>query len=244
VAQPAWKSETEQTRDPGAELSLIYHDSRERLAERVWRVRSGKSPASLPPIRTMHMIGNVQFAAPAEEGLLQLRSNWTAYHYDPKRRTQHVLFGFYEHDLRPEGAGWTIACKKIVLLDDPTGLGINRAGFVIHGALHAARADVACVLHTHSAAGIAVSAQAEGLLPLSQHAAVVLGTTGYHDFEGIAIDADEQARLVRDPGANRILILRNHGLLTAGRTAAEAIVLMLTLERACAAQLAALAGGR
>ncbi|MEI9852376.1 MAG: class II aldolase/adducin family protein [Sphingomonas sp.] len=130
------------------------------------------------------------------------------------------------------------------ILDDPTGLGINRAGFVIHGAIHAARPDVACVLHTHSVAGIGVSAQADGLLPISQHAAVVLGTTGYHEFEGIAIDPDEQVRLVRDLGGNRILILRNHGLLTAGRTAAEAIVLMLTLERACQAQLAALAGGR
>lgn len=130
------------------------------------------------------------------------------------------------------------------ILDDPTGIGINRAGFVIHGALHAARADVACVLHTHSAAGIAVSAQAGGLLPCSQHAAVVLGNIAYHDFEGIAVYAEEQARLQADLGDKRILILRNHGLLTAGRTAAEALVLMMTLERACEAQIGALAGGR
>lgn len=130
------------------------------------------------------------------------------------------------------------------VLDDPTGIGINRAGFVIHGAIHGARPEVACVLHTHSAAGIALSAQAEGLLPISQHAAVLVGQTGYHDFEGIAIDEGEQQRLVRDLGSNNILILRNHGLLTAGRTAAEALVLMLTLERACQAQLAAVATGR
>jgi ribulose-5-phosphate 4-epimerase/fuculose-1-phosphate aldolase len=130
------------------------------------------------------------------------------------------------------------------VLDDPTGLGINRAGFVIHGAIHDARPDIACVLHTHSVAGIAVSAQAEGLLPISQHAAIVLAMTGYHAFEGVAINLAEQQSLRRDLGDNRILILRNHGLLTAGRTAAEALVLMLTLERACAAQLAALAGGR
>lgn len=129
------------------------------------------------------------------------------------------------------------------ILDDPLGLGINRAGFVIHGALHEGRPDVACVLHTHSAAGIAVSAQRGGLLPISQHAAVVLGLIAYHDFEGIAIHRDEQVRLQQDLGDKHILILRNHGLLTAGRTAAEALVLMMTLERACDAQVKAQAGG-
>ncbi|MEI9852374.1 MAG: aromatic-ring-hydroxylating dioxygenase subunit beta [Sphingomonas sp.] len=115
---PAWKNEAEPTDDPDSELSLIYHQGRARLAERVWRVRSGKSPASVPLVRTMHAITNIQLAAPPEPDLLRLRSNWTAHHYDPKRKAQHLLFGFYEHDLRSTGAGWSIARKKIVLLND------------------------------------------------------------------------------------------------------------------------------
>jgi ribulose-5-phosphate 4-epimerase/fuculose-1-phosphate aldolase len=100
------------------------------------------------------------------------------------------------------------------------------------------------VLHTHTPAGIAVSAQEHGLLPISQHAAILLGGLSYHDFEGIAVDEVEQASLVRDLGPNRVMILRNHGLLTAGRSAGETLQLMLVLERACQAQVAALAGGR
>lgn len=126
---------------------------------------------------------------------------------------------------------------------DPTGLGINPAGFVIHGAIHAARHDVACVMHTHTRAGSGVSAQAEGLLPLSQHAAGLIGRIGYHQFEGVAVNLDERARLVADLGPHPMLILRNHGLLTAGRSAAEAIYLMINLERACEIQIAAQSGG-
>lgn len=129
------------------------------------------------------------------------------------------------------------------VVDDPTGIGINRAGFVIHGAIHAARRDVKCVLHTHSIAGMAVAAQEEGLLPISQHAAAFHGRVGYHDFEGVALDVDEQKRLVRDLGEFRLMILRNHGLLTAGRSVVEALQLMLMLEKACVAQLAAMNGG-
>ncbi len=129
------------------------------------------------------------------------------------------------------------------ILDDPLGLGINRAGFVIHGAIHAARPDVDSVLHTHTAAGIAVSAQAHGLLPMSQHAAILLGGLSYHEFEGIAVDPAEQERLVRDLGSNRVMILNNHGLLTAGRTPGETLQLMLVLELACKAQIGALSGG-
>jgi ribulose-5-phosphate 4-epimerase/fuculose-1-phosphate aldolase len=127
-----------------------------------------------------------------------------------------------------------------VVLDSGTGYGINRAGFVIHSAIHRARADVACVIHTHSPAGMAVSALKCGLLPLTQNAMFFAGI-GYHDYEGPAVDLAEQQRLARDLGANSALILRNHGLLTVGATVCEAFVTMHWLERACRAQLAAMA---
>ncbi len=129
------------------------------------------------------------------------------------------------------------------VLEDPTGFGINRAGFVIHGAIHAARHDVACVIHTHTRAGTAVAAQEHGLLPISQNSALFIGRTAYHDFEGVAVYAEEQVRLVNDLGSYRAMILRNHGLLTAGRNAGEALQLMISLERACETQIAALSCG-
>ncbi len=121
---------------------------------------------------------------------------------------------------------------------------VNRAGFNIHSAIHAARADVNCVVHTHTAAGIAVSAQEEGLLPISQHALKYYGRLGYHDYEGIALNPDERGRLVRDLGAHQAMILRNHGLLAVGGSVAEAFNQLYFLERACQAQVRALAGGR
>jgi ribulose-5-phosphate 4-epimerase/fuculose-1-phosphate aldolase len=130
------------------------------------------------------------------------------------------------------------------VLDDPTGLGINEAGYVIHGAIHAARPDVVCVIHSHTPAGMAVSAQAEGLLPLTQDAMLFYEGIGYHDFEGIAIDLEEQKRLVADLGPHSVMILRNHGLLTAGGSIAHAFNTMFFLENACRAQVAATAGGR
>ncbi|MGE5525707.1 MAG: class II aldolase/adducin family protein [Rhodospirillaceae bacterium] len=129
------------------------------------------------------------------------------------------------------------------VVEDPTGSGINRAGYVIHSAVHRARPDIACVIHTHTRAGIAVSAQQHGLLPLSQHAMRFTGNLAYHDYEGLALELDEQARLVRDLGAHKAMILRNHGLLTCGASVAEAFDLMYYLERACDIQIAALAGG-
>lgn len=129
------------------------------------------------------------------------------------------------------------------VLEDPLGNGINEAGYVIHSAVHAGRPDVACVIHTHSAAGMAVSAQKQGLLPLSQNAMLFHGQLGYHDYEGIAVSLDERERLVRDLGDAGAMILRNHGLLTAGRSIAEAFNAMMFLELACKAQLAAMAGG-
>src|SRR5215813_10534203 len=120
---------------------------------------------------------------------------------------------------------------------------VNPAGFVIHSAIHAARHDARFVLHTHTLNGIAVSAQAEGLLPISQHSVSVLGSLGYHDFEGPALHDDEKPRLVGDLGRNTYLILRNHGLLTVGETAADAFVAMYYLETSCAIQVRAQAGG-
>jgi ribulose-5-phosphate 4-epimerase/fuculose-1-phosphate aldolase len=129
------------------------------------------------------------------------------------------------------------------VVDDPTGLGINPAGFVIHGAVHGARHDVGCVMHTHTTAGLAVAAQQHGLLPLTQHAMRFTGALAYHDYEGIALDPDEQQRLVADLGTANAMILRNHGLLACGPTVHDTFDLMIHLQRACEAQVAALAGG-
>lgn len=124
-----------------------------------------------------------------------------------------------------------------------TGHGVNPAGFVIHSAIHMARPDAACVMHTHTVAGMAVSMQAHGLLMASQHACFFHDQVGYHAIEHMEEGVDGRAALARDLGPHRVLIMRNHGLLTAGRTVAEAFWLMHTLERACAAQIAALSGG-
>lgn len=114
---------------------------------------------------------------------------------------------------------------------------VNLPGYVIHGAIHGARHDVACVLHTHTPAGMAISALECGLLPLNQTAMRFSGSVGYHDFEGVAVDLEERKRLVRDLGSHDVLILRNHGLLTVGSTIGEAFVNMYRLERACQTQL-------
>lgn len=120
---------------------------------------------------------------------------------------------------------------------------INPAGFTIHSAIHAAREDAHCVLHVHSINGVAVSAQAGGVLPLSQHSIFVLASLAYHDYEGVALNENEKPRLVRDLGDKRFLMLRNHGLLTVGETVAEAFVAMYFLEATCMIQIRAQAGG-
>jgi ribulose-5-phosphate 4-epimerase/fuculose-1-phosphate aldolase len=114
---------------------------------------------------------------------------------------------------------------------------VNAAGFVIHGAIHESRHDAVCVVHTHSDASVAVSAQAEGLLPLSQFAMRFYRRQAFHDYEGVAIDLDEQSRLVRDFGTHPVMLMRNHGVLTVGRTAAEAFMLLYYFERAARIQL-------
>ncbi|MCX7659337.1 MULTISPECIES: class II aldolase/adducin family protein [Caldimonas] len=126
---------------------------------------------------------------------------------------------------------------------DDTPFEINPAGFTIHSAIHAARHDAHCVLHTHSLNGIAVSAQKQGILPLSQQSIFVLGSLGYHDYEGVALREEEKPRLVRDLGDNTYLMLRNHGLLTVGPTVADAFLAMYLFETVCTIQVRALAGG-
>ena len=125
---------------------------------------------------------------------------------------------------------------------NPYDYGLNAAGIVIHTAVHNAREDVHCVIHTHTRAGMAVSANAQGLLPITQTAIRFYEHCGYHDFEGPALDLDEQARLVRDLGTHDVMILRNHGLLATGASAAQAFNTMYWLEMACRAQVDALAG--
>lgn len=120
---------------------------------------------------------------------------------------------------------------------------VNPAGFVIHGAIHMSGDERHCVIHTHSRFGSAVAMQKHGLLPASQKALTVMGWVGYHDFEGPAVDAGEQPRIVRDLGDKRILILRNHGLLSVGRTIGEAFVWIYRIETACRLQIDALSGG-
>jgi ribulose-5-phosphate 4-epimerase/fuculose-1-phosphate aldolase len=126
---------------------------------------------------------------------------------------------------------------------EPSEYPVNPAGFVIHSAIHAAREDITCVLHTHTPAGVGVSAQAKGLLPISQQATVALASLGYHSYEGIALLDDEKPRLVHDLGTNMALILRNHGLLTVGASVADAFLGMYNLQRACEVQIAAQSGG-
>lgn len=121
---------------------------------------------------------------------------------------------------------------------------VNPAGFTIHSAIHAARDDAHCVMHTHSLNGVAVSTQREGLLPISQQSTLVLASLGYHDYEGIALNEDEKPRLVADLADNTFLMLRNHGLLTVGNTPADAFLAMYIFEASCMIQVRALAGNR
>jgi ribulose-5-phosphate 4-epimerase/fuculose-1-phosphate aldolase len=130
-------------------------------------------------------------------------------------------------------------CNK--LSDSP--FPVNPAGFVIHSAVHEARGDIQCVLHTHTRAGVAVSAQKGGVLPISQQSTFVLASLAYHDYEGVAFRDEEKPRLQADLGTRNFLMLRNHGLLTVGRTIADAFLSMYVFESACQIQVSAQAGG-
>jgi ribulose-5-phosphate 4-epimerase/fuculose-1-phosphate aldolase len=125
------------------------------------------------------------------------------------------------------------------ILFNPTDYGINHAGYVIHSAIHGARKDVDCVIHTHTVAGMAVSAMACGLLPLAQ-TSMRFAKIGYHDYEGVVLNLDEQERLLADLGEGDGLMLRNHGLLVACASIQEAFNSMFKLERACQVQVAAM----
>jgi ribulose-5-phosphate 4-epimerase/fuculose-1-phosphate aldolase len=129
------------------------------------------------------------------------------------------------------------------IIRDTYGKGINAAGFTIHSAVHAARRDVACVLHTHTVAGVAVSSMSEGILPLNQWSMQFHNRVAFHDYEGIALDLTERERLVADLGDSKVMILRNHGLLTCGGSVGEAFALMFNLERTCKAQVALMSSG-
>lgn len=120
---------------------------------------------------------------------------------------------------------------------------VNPAGFSIHSAVHDGRSDAFCVMHAHSINGVAVSAQKEGLRPLSQQSLFVLSSLGYHNYEGVALNDEERPRLVRDLGANMFMMLRNHGLLTVAGSVADAFLAMYIFEAACMIQVRALAGG-
>ena len=132
-----------------------------------------------------------------------------------------------------------LQCNK--LRDSP--FPVNPAGFTIHSCIHELRDDAACVLHTHSRAGVAVSAQKAGVLPLSQQSTLVLNALAYHDYEGIALNPDEKPRLQASLGQASYLMLRNHGLLTVGRSIPEAFLNMYTFENTCRIQVDAMAGG-
>ncbi len=120
---------------------------------------------------------------------------------------------------------------------------INPAGFVIHSAIHAAREDALCVMHTHSLNGVAISSQKNGLQPISQQSLFVLASLGYHNYEGVALRDEEKPRLTADLGSKMFLMLRNHGLLTVGGSAADAFLAMYMFEAACMIQVRAQGGG-
>src|SRR5260370_36279810 len=134
--------------------------------------------------------------------------------------------------------GWTLGKMKSKgeKLDDKPD-SVNVAAFIIHAAIHTSTHDAACVLHTHSDASVAVSGQENGLLPLSQFAMRFYNRQAFHDYEGVAIDLDEQTRLVHDLGPHKVMLMRNHGILTVGRTPGEAFMLLYYFQRAARIQL-------
>ena len=151
--------------------------------------------------------------------------------------------------INPLGYRYDEICASNLVKVDPEGRVLeggetNLTGFVIHSAIHRRRSDVGCVMHTHSRGGLAVSALAEGLLPMVQDAFLFHGRVGTHAYEGLSTDLDERERLAESLGDGCALILRNHGLLTVGRTVGEAFMIMHYLERACRVQIDVLSTGR
>lgn len=158
---------------------------------------------------------------------------------------EHILINAYglTYDEVTASNLYKITLDGDVVLKPDVEFGLNKTGYVIHGAIHAAREDLHVVIHTHSPAGTGVSAMRCGLLPVSQHAALIDGGVGYHDYEGVALNFEERERLVANLGSGTMLILRNHGLIACGRDCAQAFMAMYRLEMACKMQVAALSGG-
>ncbi len=164
--------------------------------------------------------------------------------------TARVPGGDHEFLINPYGLSFDeVTASSLVKIDlhghklDDSPFDVNPAGFTIHSAIHEARDDAHCVLHTHTVNGCAVAAQEAGVLPISQASIFVLNSLAYHDYEGVALNDDEKPRLVADFGDKTYLMLRNHGLLTVGRSIADAFLSMYNFESACAIQVRALAGG-
>lgn len=155
--------------------------------------------------------------------------------------TSHFLinqFGLLFEEIRPKNLVKINISGEVLA---PEGSRINMAGYMIHSAIHEARKDIAAVIHTHSSAGMALSAIETTLLPLTQHACRFYNRIALHDYEGIVLSEEERPRLIKDLGDKRAMILKNHGFLTAGRTLGEAFTLMFYLEKAANAQLRAMA---
>jgi len=157
--------------------------------------------------------------------------------------TEHLLINLYGLLYKEITASSLVKIdvEGNIIVKPDTDYGINVSGYVIHGAIHKARPDVACVLHTHTRAGMAVAAMKCGLLPLSQTSIRFVGHIGYHDYEGPAVDVDERERLVHDLGPHDAMIMRNHGLLTCGATIQQAFNTMYQLEMSCRSQVDAMA---
>jgi ribulose-5-phosphate 4-epimerase/fuculose-1-phosphate aldolase len=165
--------------------------------------------------------------------------------------TARVPGGEHHYLINPYGLMYDeVTASNLIKIDlegkilEDTQYEINPAGYVIHSAIHGARPDVVCVIHTHSRAGTAIAALEEGLVPINQGGFQFYNRVAYHDYEGFALDLEERKRLVTNLGDKRAMILRNHGLLTAGRSVAEAFRLLYYLEQACQARLDALQTGR
>ena len=157
--------------------------------------------------------------------------------------TEHILINLYGLLYKEITASSLVKIDLDgnILHQPNTDYGINKSGYVIHGAIHQARTDVNCIIHTHTRAGMAVASMACGLLPMTQTSIRFVNHLGYHDFEGPAIDLAERVRLVADLGMHNAMILRNHGLLTCGPDAPQAFNTMYQLEMSCQAQVDAMA---
>ncbi|MEJ1968407.1 MAG: class II aldolase/adducin family protein [Rhizomicrobium sp.] len=204
------------------------HSVREQVGEEEWAARV--ELAAL--YRAIHMFGMTDLIAnhitarvPGEAGHILVNAYGLMY-------DEITASSLYKIDLDGE-----------VILRPTGGFGLNATGYIIHGAIHAVRHDLKVIIHTHSRAGTAVSAMKCGLLPISQHAALLDGLVSYHDYEGPALDFGERERLVSDLGKTNLMILRNHGLIVGGRSAGEAFLNIYRLEMACKMQVDAIAGG-